>query len=111
MDDFIRTTIKELKQGKYDDKLVYRKRLRKEVEDYTKNIPPHVRAAKMLREPGDVVYYVITERGPIPIQMKYNDIDYDHYIEKQLKPIADSVLALLGKSFDSIVGSDQMSFF
>lgn len=111
VDDFIRTTIKELKQGKYDDKLVYRKRLRKEVEDYTKNIPPHVRAAKMLREPGDVVYYVITERGPVPIQLKYNDIDYDHYIEKQLKPIADSVLALLGKSFDSIVGSDQMSFF
>ncbi|MCA2004456.1 MAG: DNA polymerase II [Ignavibacterium sp.] len=111
VDDFIRNTIKELKQGKYDDKLVYRKRLRKEVEDYTKNIPPHVRAAKMLREPGDVVYYVITERGPIPIQMKYNDIDYDHYIDKQLKPIADSVLALLGKSFDSIVGSDQMSFF
>lgn len=111
VDDFIRNTIKELKRGKYDDKLVYRKRLRKEVEDYTKNIPPHVRAAKMLREPGDVVYYVITERGPIPIQMKYNDIDYDHYIDKQLKPIADSVLALLGKSFDSIVGSDQMSFF
>lgn len=111
VDDFIRQTIKNLKEGKYDDKLIYRKRLRKEVEDYTKNVPPHVRAAKMLREPGDVVYYVITERGPIPIQLKYNDIDYNHYIEKQLKPIADSVLGLLGKSFDSIVGSDQMSFF
>lgn len=111
VDDFIRQTIKNLKDGKYDDKLIYRKRLRKEVEDYTKNVPPHVRAAKMLREPGDVVYYVITERGPIPIQLKYNDIDYNHYIEKQLKPIADSVLGLLGKSFDSIVGSDQMSFF
>lgn len=111
VEDFILNTIKNLKAGKYDEKLIYRKRLRKEVEDYTKNIPPHVRAAKMLREPGDVVYYVITERGPIPIQMKYSDIDYNHYIEKQLKPIADSVLGLLGKSFDSIVGSDQMSFF
>lgn len=111
VDEFIRQTIKNLKEGKLDDKLIYRKRLRKEVEDYTKNVPPHVRAAKMLREPGDVVYYVITERGPIPIQLKYNDIDYNHYIERQLKPIADSVLGLLGKSFDSIVGSDQMSFF
>lgn len=111
VEDFIRQTVKNLKEGKYDEKLIYRKRLRKEVEDYTKNVPPHVRAAKMLREPGDVVYYVITERGPIPIQLKYNDIDYSHYIEKQLKPIADSVLGLLGKSFDSIVGSDQMSFF
>ncbi|WP_337867072.1 DNA polymerase II [Ignavibacterium sp.] len=111
VDEFIRLTIKNLKEGKLDDKLIYRKRLRKEVEDYTKNVPPHVRAAKMLREPGDVVYYVITERGPIPIQLKFNDIDYNHYIEKQLKPIADSVLGLLGKSFDSIVGTDQMSFF
>jgi len=111
VENFIIETIKKLKAGVYDDKLVYRKRLRKDVDEYIKNIPPHVRAAKMLREPGDVVYYVITERGPIPIQFSYNDIDYNHYIEKQLKPIADSVLALLGKSFDSIVGSDQMSFF
>ncbi len=111
VDAFIRETIKKLKEGKYDEKLIYRKRLRKEVEDYTKNVPPHVKAAKMLREPGDVVYYVITERGPVPVQLKYSDIDYSHYIEKQLKPIADSVLGLLDKSFDSIVGSDQMSFF
>lgn len=111
VEEFIIETIKKLKSGVYDDKLIYRKRLRKDVDDYVKNIPPHVRAAKMLREPGDVVYYVITDKGPIPIQFNYTDIDYNHYIEKQLKPIADSILALLGKSFDSIVGSDQMSFF
>lgn len=111
VENFIRDTIKNLKEGKYDEKLIYRKRLRKEVDEYTKNVPPHVKAAKMLREPGDIIYYVMTERGPIPIQLKYNDIDYNHYIEKQLKPIADSVLSLLGKSFDTIVGSDQMSFF
>lgn len=111
VENFIRDTIKNLKEGKFDEKLIYRKRLRKEVDEYIKNVPPHVKAAKMLREPGDIIYYVMTERGPIPIQLKYNDIDYNHYIEKQLKPIADSVLALQGKSFDTIVGSDQMSFF
>ena len=111
VEDWIREVIKELKNGKFDDKLIYRKRLRKEIEEYTKNIPPHVRAAKLLNEPGDTIYYVITQRGPIPIELKHNDYDYDHYIEKQLKPIADSVLFLFGKSFDDIVGSDQLSFF
>ncbi len=111
VEDWIREEIQKLKSGKYDDKLIYRKRLRKEVEDYTKNVPPHARAAKLLNEPRDIIYYAITERGPIPIELKHNDFDYDHYIEKQLKPIADSVLSLLGKNFDSIAENDQLSFF
>jgi DNA polymerase-2 len=111
VEDWIRGEIQKLKSGKFDDKLIYRKRLRKEVEDYTKNVPPHARAAKLLNEPRDIIYYAITQRGPIPIELKHNDFDYDHYIEKQLKPIADSVLSLLGKNFDSIAENDQLSFF
>lgn len=111
VEDWIRDVIQKLKSGNLDEKLIYRKRLRKEVQDYTKNVPPHARAAKLLNEPRDVIYYAITQRGPIPIELKHNDFDYDHYIEKQLKPIADSVLSLLGKNFDDIAGSDQLSFF
>jgi DNA polymerase-2 len=111
VEDWIRTVIQNLKDGKLDEKLIYRKRLRKDVDDYVKNIPPHARAAKLLNEPRDVIYYAITQRGPIPIELKHNDFDYNHYIEKQLKPIADSVLSLFGKNFDDIVGNDQLSFF
>jgi DNA polymerase-2 len=111
VEDWIREVIKDLKDGKFDDKLIYRKRLRKDVDDYIKNVPPHARAAKLLNEPRDVIYYAITQRGPIPIELKHNDFDYDHYIEKQLKPIADSVLSLLGKNFDAIVNTDQLNFF
>jgi len=122
IENWLREVVKKVKAGEYDDKLVYRKRLRKDVDEYTKNIPQHVKAARMLPEttrPGEApsrsrsgtVYYVITKRGPIPVELKHTDIDYDHYIEKQLKPIADSVLTLLGESFDSIVQSDQLSFF
>jgi DNA polymerase-2 len=111
VDEWIRTFVIKLKNGEYDDKLVYKKRLRKDVEEYTKNVPQHVKAARMLTESGGTVYYVITKRGPIPVELKHNDIDYQHYIDKQLKPIADSVLVLLGESFDSIVQSDQLSFF
>jgi len=111
IDEWIKNLVERVKSGQFDEKLVYKKRLRKDVEDYTKNVPQHVKAARMLGETTGTVYYVITKRGPIPIELKHNDIDYQHYIEKQLKPIANSVLGLLGKSFDSIVESDQLSFF
>ena len=111
IENWLREIVKKVKDGEYDDKLVYRKRLRKDVDEYTKNIPQHVKAARMLPETSGTVYYVITKRGPIPIELKHSDINYDHYIEKQLKPIADSVLSLLGESFDNIAESDQLSFF
>lgn len=111
IDNWIRNLIKDLKSGKFNDKLIYKKRLRKNLDEYVKNIPPHVRAAKLLNEAQDVVYYLITKRGPIPIQLRHDDIDYEHYIEKQLKPIADSVLTFLGKSFDNIVSKNQLSIF
>jgi DNA polymerase-2 len=111
IEDWLKDIVSKVKNGEFDDKLVYRKRLRKDVEDYTKNVPQHVKAARLLGETSGTVYYVITKRGPIPIELKHNDIDYRHYIEKQLKPIADSVLSLLGHSFNSIIESDQLSFF
>lgn len=111
IEEWIRGVVLKVKAGEYDEKLVYRKRLRKDVEEYTKNVPQHVKAARLLPEAVGMVYYVITKRGPIPVELKHTDIDYQHYIEKQLKPVADSVLVLLGTSFDSIVQSDQLSFF
>jgi len=98
-------------KGEFNDKLVYKKRLRKDVDDYVKNVPPQVKAARMLNEAGSTVYYIITKRGPVPVELNPTDIDYRHYIEKQLKPIADSILILLNLSFDSIVQSGQLSFF
>jgi DNA polymerase-2 len=100
-----------LKQRKFDDKLVYRKRLRKDIDDYIKNVPPQVKAARMLDDKSSSVKYVITKKGPVPIGLNPTDIDYNHYIEKQLKPIADSILLLLGTSFDSIVSSQQLNIF
>jgi len=111
IENWLREIVKKVKAGEYDDKLVYRKRLRKDVDEYTKNVPQHVKAARMLPENTGTIYYVITKRGPVPVELKHTDIDYDHYIEKQVKPIADSVLILLGESFDNIVQSDQLSFF
>jgi DNA polymerase II len=110
--DWIKNIIIKVNEGAFDNKLIYQKRLRKNLEDYVKNIPPQVRAARMIDRNTGSIQYLITKRGPIPIELKHDDVDYKHYIEKQLKPIADSVLILLGKTFDSIVdSSNQLSFF
>jgi len=55
---------------------------------------------------------VLTVEGPEPIQKIEHSIDYDHYIDKQIKPIADTVLLFFNLDFDDIVkGSEQKSLF
>lgn len=86
----IRQVQKELLDGKLDDQLVYHKNLRRNVSDYTKTKPPHVKAASLLGwtdRRGKIAYY-ITTNGPEPVQKHSSPLDYNHYIEKQLKPIA-----------------------
>ena len=103
--------VRDVYGGKLDEKLVYHKHLRKEAREYTKNISPQVRAALMVDPKAREIRYLITLRGPVPEEHHPTDIDYQHYIDKQLKPIADSVLGLLGKSFDEMVGPVQLSLF
>jgi DNA polymerase elongation subunit (family B) len=35
--------------------------------------------------------------------------DYEHYVDKQIKPIADTILSVYGKSFDDILKSSTQS--
>jgi len=108
---FVKNYITDLKNGRYDNDLIYYKRLRKNAHEYTKTKPPHVKAALMLGKEVGEVYYIMTMRGPVPVQQEHKDIDYVHYIDKQIRPIADSALPLLGKSFDAIYGIRQRSLF
>ena len=50
----------------------------------------------------------MTQRGPVPQALPHEDLDYTHYIEKQLKPIVDAVLHFFGQSFNDIVGGRQL---
>jgi DNA polymerase-2 len=99
-----------VKQQRFDDKLIYKKRLRKGLEEYTVHIPPHVQAAKLLDSPPHLVRYVMTTSGPQPIERQTAPLDYVHYIESQLRPVADTLLPLIGNDFDSIV-TGQTSLF
>ncbi len=108
---YVKKLVEDVKKGKYDKMLVYRKALRKDVDEYVKTTPPHVKAARMLdRIEGTLIEYYITIDGPQPIQKLKSKIDYDHYIDKQIKPIADSMLSFQKLSFaDILKGHNQRS--
>jgi len=108
--EFIKSFVKSLENGEFDDKLLYRKSLRKPESEYTKTTPPHVRAARKAKMKGTgLVEYFITIDGPEQKDMLSHKLDYEHYIEKQIKPIANSILVFLDKDFDDIVKGKQKS--
>jgi len=112
--DLIRDRHQQLYKGDLDDKLVYKKGISKKLEDYTKNVPPHVRAARMLDQfDGRIVNYVMTTAGPEPIQKRSGaDYDYKHYSEKQLAPIADMVLRFFDIDYHALInGGKQLNLF
>jgi DNA polymerase-2 len=112
--EYIDETLKKLDKKELDDQLVLSKRLSKPLGEYIKNVPPHARAAKLLYEQLGILkkrpQYVMTLRGAIPIELPHADIDYDYYLDRQLAPIADSILGLFGKSFEEMRGP-QLSLF
>lgn len=103
--------------GRVDEKLVYRKRLRRALDDYTKTSPPHVQAARKLEEwagvrlgRGDWIEYVITLNGPEPITAQKSPLDYQHYLQKQLEPVADGILYFVEESMQKLVDK-QLTLF
>ena len=122
VETYIMDTIEQLKQGQLDDKLVYHKRLRRPLADYVKNVPPQVKAARLADQQNTAlglplryqqrgrIGYLLTVNGPEPQEYLHSDIDYQQYIDKQLKPIAEAILPVLGKDFN-LITSDQMSLF
>ncbi|MCA9478407.1 MAG: DNA polymerase II, partial [Nanoarchaeota archaeon] len=128
VDEYIKHFVADIKKGTYDTLLIYRKALRKNVASYTKTTPPHVKAARLMGAiENDLITYVLTINGPEPVELQegklvskkkegeLSALDYDHYIEKQIKPIANSLLETQHKKFDDVVkGTEQKglgSFF
>jgi DNA polymerase-2 len=115
--EFIRGFVADLRAGRLDDELAYRKAVRKPLGAYTKTTPPHVKAArKQADPPGRIVAYVVTRAGPEPLGATTAPPDYDHYVTQQIRPIADQVLRFLdggdGPDFDELTGARrQLSLF
>jgi DNA polymerase II len=110
VEKYVLSVVNDVRDGSVDEKLVYKKRLRKRLDEYIDHLPPHAQAAKLLKSPGSTIRYYMTVDGPQPVENRTAAIDYTHYLECQLKPVADSVLEWLGTSFDKIVSGQQELF-
>ena len=120
--DYIRETVAQLLNGELDEQLVYKKRLRRALKDYEKNVPPHVRAARLadeqnrkLQRPlqyqnGGSIRYVMATAGPEPLEARTTPLDYDHYVTKQLQPVADGILPFVGDDFATLI-TGQLGLF
>ena len=120
--DYIRQTVADLYDGRFDQQLVYRKRLHKKLAEYQKNIPPHAQAAikaeaefKQNQQPSRYrnrswIEYVITVAGAQTLECQNAKLDYEHIVEKQLTPIADTILNAIGSSMDEITRQQQKLF-
>jgi len=107
---FIRAYVKKLKEGKLDAKLVYRKSIRKALDEYTKITPPHVKAARKLDKlESSTIEYYITEDGPEPLQKLKHKLDYEHYINKQIAPIADTILHFFNRKFEDVIKDSKQT--
>ena len=115
-EDYVRQVVAEVHAGACDSELVYRKRLRAPLDSYQRNVPPHVQAARKLQAAGipvrrgEFIEYTICRQGALPQQLLTTTPDYAHYIEKQLRPIADSILQFVDASFTRLI-ERQISLF
>ncbi len=108
VDDYLADVVERLRAGELDHALVYRKGLRKDLDDYTASTPPHVAAARKSDEaPGRVIEYVMTRAGPEPLDNITQPIDREHYVDKQVRPVAEPVLSALGLQFERVIGDER----
>jgi DNA polymerase-2 len=120
--EYVRDYVERTVGGDFDELLVYRKRLRRPLEDYQRNVPPHVRAARIAdeynaRQGRPLQYqnrgwirYLMTVAGPEPLETRRSPLDYEHYITRQLQPVADAILPFLGDDFAALTSRQQALF-
>ncbi len=120
--DYIRETIRQLLDGELDEQLTYSKRLRRPLDDYQRNVPPHVRAARIADEKnqklgrplqyqkGGKIRYVMATSGPEPLEARITPLDYEHYLSRQLQPVAEGILPFVQDDFATLV-TGQLGLF
>ncbi|MEJ5903714.1 DNA polymerase II [Pseudomonas kermanshahensis] len=120
--DYVRQYVQQTLAGEFDELMVYRKRLRRPLADYQRNVPPHVRAARLADEynsrlgrprqyqNGGWISYLMTTAGPEPLESLQAPIDYEHYLSRQLQPVADAILPFVGDDFAALTGRQLQLF-
>ena len=108
MDAYLADIVKQVRGGSLDTELIYDKNLRKSTDEYQATTPPHVAAARKSSQPlGRSIRYVITTAGAEPLDNLKHPLDREHYIAKQVRPVAEPVLETLGLEFDKVIGDTR----
>lgn len=120
--DYVLDITNKTYAGEFDHLLIYRKRIRRKLKDYTKNVPPHVKAARQadhlnaeMNKPlryqnKGWIEYIMTTSGPQAKEHVNAPIDYQLYIDRQLKAVADAILPFINTSFNEIT-DHQLNLF
>lgn len=112
VDAYLAEIVGRVRRGELDEELVYHKNLRKDAEDYTATTPPHVAAARKSSRPlGRSIRYVMTTAGAEPLDNLQHPLDREHYVDKQVRPVAEPVLETLGLDFDRVIGDERQADF
>jgi DNA polymerase-2 len=112
VDAYLADVVQKVRNGDLDSALVYRKNLRKDADEYTATTPPHVAAARKSSQPLDrLISYVMTTAGAEPLDNVRHPLDREHYVLKQVKPVAEPVLATLGLDFERVIGDSRQIDF
>ncbi|GHV13453.1 hypothetical protein FACS189491_08440 [Spirochaetia bacterium] len=99
----VRETLDQLREGRLDGELIYRKRLSRSPESYTASTPPQVKVARALGWKGrrGTVEFIWTETGAEPVSLPHAPLDYEHYVNSQALPVAKSIADALHWDMDS----------
>ena len=114
INSLVQDLLHDLRAGRRDAELVYRKSLRKPVEAYTKSSPPHARAAALLppEERSGLIRYLWTTDGPQPESRRTAPPDYEHYVQKQVRPIVESIAPSIGLQTENLFSAGgQLGLF
>lgn len=109
---YLAEIVNRVRNGELDEELVYHKNLRKDMQEYTATTPPHVAAARKSSRPlGRSIRYLVTTAGAEPLDNLTHPIDREHYVEKQVRPVAEPVLETLGLDFEKVIGDTRQIDF
>jgi DNA polymerase-2 len=59
---------------------------------------------------GGRIRYVIATAGPEPLEARSTPLDYDHYVTKQLQPVAEGILPFVEGDFATLI-TGQLGLF
>jgi DNA polymerase I len=118
--EIVQTCYRKLEKHEYSlEDLAFGIELTKDLGDYKKTTPQHVKAAKQLQsngadvKAGDIIYFVKV-KGPTGVrpikQANVNEIDVEKY-KDQLRSTFEQVLDALGIEFHEIMGYARLDAF